>query len=247
MAITLTTTFASGASRSGSEVNQNMEDVREWLNGQIATADIVAAAGTSRLFLRPEHNGAPLDASLGTTTDVYGTGVGMDQLDRAHFFYDVAGSDYVTVPALARTIHVERESLVRIKSRFYAWAAFTSDAAAGQFTLGVVAMAKLFVNSTAENHTTRRITITDNGTSSPTATDKREHGIVHQEVLAAGYHDIAIKIRVMEQTKSTPLEPLDDTTDISSGATGAWTADHYVKRIDVESRSMRIEILPFKA
>lgn len=248
MAITLTYNFSSGASRDGSEVQQNIEDVRDWLGGKGAIADMAAGAASYKCILRPEHYGNPLRASLGVSGDTYGDSAGMQKNDRECFKHEIAGSDFIPCANVSRTVHLERASLIVVSLRYYAWAAFDADITPGNDVLGVVAYTRLFVGDTGAVHTTRRISIEDNGPSSPGLTDKREHSVFHMESLAAGYHDVWLGVNPLDHGYASATDPIDDTVNVSfSYVAGPPVQSNFAKRIDVESRSLVIAIHPFAA
>lgn len=245
MGIVLTNAFVAGQPRDGAKLNADLEDVRKWLNGNVVAGDIINGAIASRHLLRPEHYGQPLLASIGTTFECYACSASMANPERAVFSNLVAGTDYIMCPELGRTVYLQRESLVTIIVRYYAWASFNAEMVSNN-VLGVVGFTRLYINGAGVGHTTRRITIMDSGSGSPSFEDKREYAVHHVATLAAGYHDIYLGIRTLPHTYSAPADPIDDAANVSfNNAAGPPPTSNKTQRVEVQIRSFRVEINPF--
>lgn len=198
MAITLPYTFTSGGIRSGSEVNENLETVRKWLNGNIASSDMNDECVHYWHILKPEHYGSPLKCTLGTTHDIYGRRASMDKAQRAIFSQKISGTDYVAVPELSATVTVDQTALVKVSARFYFWASY--ETAGGTYASAVVGYAKLFIAGTSKGSTTRRLVMHDGPAGYTLSYDKNEVSMVYSEVMSAGTYDVSVGIRVLPNT-----------------------------------------------
>ena len=246
MAIVLPYTFAGGATRSGAEVNANLEVIRKWLNGKIEQADIVTDCVNYQHLVRPEHFGRPTITSQGVSCDVYGRRAADNKMERAVFDYEVGAGDYVTCPELAASITIERTSWVRVRARFHAWGFIhrsVPDVAVASWEIGTVGIARLYVNSTAQNSTVRRIMVHDGAVDIQEPMDRREHSLVWADTLVAGSYDLAVKIRTVESEYNTPLNPIADGGTTTFDSTLAnFTICAY---LFVQSRSFTIEVDPY--
>jgi hypothetical protein len=241
MGITLPTTFVSGTARTGSSVNGNLEACRRWLNGRIATTDIVNAQLSSQALLRPEHYGSPLYASLGTCADVWGDSADMTPKERAIFSYQIGGGDYHTVPGLARTIRIQngRTAWVEIMARYFAYVQTqASGLVGGPGSFATVAMVALYIDGSIVNHTTTRITMNDLATTPNYY--HREYAVVHAAELSNGEHDIHVRARTVSDVHVAP-GPCPGPLDATTGANAGWLVG-YPETLNIQARSVKIEV-----
>ncbi|MFH1569068.1 MAG: hypothetical protein ABIL09_13815 [Gemmatimonadota bacterium] len=251
MGITLTN-FVDATPRDGSVVNDNLETVREWLNGNIVAGDVKTGAVGAPHILRPEHFPAPLKASLQVGADVYGDSTGMDKRDRAMAVQNITGREYAMVPNLARTVYVERASTVSVMLRYYAWAAWavgvsTTDPNYIPDVQGVAAFTRLFINGSGVEHTMRRVMAEDWGQWSSVTPFKQEYSIHHMfDALADTYYSINLGVRVLPPTNTGAADPLNDAGNVTfSSAAGPPAVENHIKRVDFEARAFVVEIDAF--
>lgn len=72
--------FADDTAMVASEVLQNLTDARDWLNGTVLPADVVAADLDESHIQRPEAFGFPTDRLRSTTQDIYHRRIGSEGL-----------------------------------------------------------------------------------------------------------------------------------------------------------------------
>lgn len=244
MAIVLPNTFVTATSRSGSEVQANLEAVRTWLDGQIDTADISADAVQARHIVRPEHYGFPTICSLGVGSDYHGRRADITLQKRAIFCHDVAGTAWVTCPELAATIYVERSSWVKVRARFHAWVPMcrlyqTSNP--GNHVLGTAGYARLFINGVQKLATNRRVMLHDWGEYTPASMDKREHSMIWTEGLTEGEYDIAVMFSVLPPEYNKCANPIDDTASVEFYGSGQ-DDKNAPKFVNVTTRTFTVEV-----
>jgi hypothetical protein len=229
------TPFVNGNARDGSAVNDSLENVRKWMNGQIGAGDITANTARKKNFLQPESYGFPNLKTLANSIDIFGDSASMDKGERAFFSYDIGGASYVACPELCRTIYVERESWVDVTARFYMWTPLATGGAASG-VLGVTAFMMMYFNDTAIQHTRRRHAALEDGIAASNY-NKKEYNLTHGQVLSAGYHDIWVGVFAVSHTTTTPKDPIDDAAVVTFG--------NAARRVDIEARTFKIEVNAF--
>jgi hypothetical protein len=194
--------FSAGTAVEATDIVSRVEDVEDFLNGGVVTADLQSSPAwvQHQHIYKPEFYGAPDSHVVAVSARTHWRQRGHDQYDWSVHHTSSANASFVSINGLAATVYVPNvggaaNCFATILASFYAyeWGGFaTADESI------LVATFSLFVNGAEQTGTARTLFSNANAMSPSTVRSRKQHGIIKEVSLNEGIHHIDVRVKVEE-------------------------------------------------
>ena len=212
MPITLTN-FTNGGLVTSAEVLDRVVSTENFVNGGTEVGDFANSWITTDLIVRPEFYSSPAPRMQGVSADVHHRQKAGNIEDSVVFFEDLSDR-FIPVPGLAVTFHLPESARIYVMCNFQTFeigANLKTRSPETVFESKLVASCRLFVDSTGIQSTDREVYANTDGSGSSGVSaagqdtlSRKNHSMVyhHTSTLAAGVHNVSVKMRVEGDTDS---------------------------------------------
>lgn len=123
------TAFVDGDVMSSATMTQNLNAIRNWMNGGIATGDIIANTVTARTIRKVEHHVYPTGYTSGVTGQTHRSTVSTDPTRRVHINIDSHGDAWEDVSTMCVQFYAPDAGHMEAVFHWWCWAPRSTDVA----------------------------------------------------------------------------------------------------------------------
>ena len=123
------TAFVDGDVMSSATMTQNLNAIRNWMNGGIATGDIIANTVTARTIRKVEHRLSPTQYTKAVTGQTHRSTVSTNATRRVHVTIDSHGNAWEDVSTMCVQFYAPDAGRMEAVFEWWCWAPRSSNAA----------------------------------------------------------------------------------------------------------------------
>lgn len=116
------TAFVDGDVMSSATMTQNLNAIRNWMNGGIATGDIIANTVTARTIRKLEHRSYPMAFTTGVTGQTHRSTVSTDATRRVYATIDSHGDTWEDVSTMCVQFYAPDAGRMESVFEWWCWA-----------------------------------------------------------------------------------------------------------------------------